>query len=142
MRIDHVAHTSRDPHETHRFYSEILGLKLAQAYAGKDLMLVYALPDGGSLVFSASHDAAPDTPQDVSWQRRHVGLTLSTRAEFEQWLKRLKEHGVRHQLVEDERIYFADPDGLVLELEVASEMTVNPVASEVLLRWQQQKRNG
>lgn len=139
MRIDHVAHTSSDPRATHRFYSEILGLTLAHAYAGQELMLVYALPDGGSLAFTASRETASKPPDRNEWQRSHVGLTVATRAEIEQWLARLKHHGVQHQLVDDERIYFADPDGLVLELEVASHIKVDPAASEVLFRWQQQR---
>src|SRR5512142_960983 len=49
MRIAHVAYPCHDPQETHRFYTRVLGLRLVQAYAGKQLLLVYALPDGGSL---------------------------------------------------------------------------------------------
>jgi catechol 2,3-dioxygenase-like lactoylglutathione lyase family enzyme len=135
MRIDHVAHPSRDPQATHRFYSEVLNLKLVQAYAGSELMLVYALPGGGSLVFSASRDRTPEAVGHIRWERRHVGLTVATRADFDEWLQRLKQLGVRHQVMENERIYFSDPDGLVLELEVASEMPTNPAASDVLTRW-------
>lgn len=135
MRIDHVAHPSRDPQATHRFYSEVLNLKLVQAYAGSELMLVYALPGGGNLVFSASRDDGKLSVENIAWERRHVGLTVATRAEFDYWLQRLRELGVEHQLVDNERIYFADPDGLVLELEVASEIPVNRAAPEVLARW-------
>lgn len=135
MRLDHVAHPVRDPQQTHHFYSQVLGLKLAQAYAGSELLLVYALPDGGSLAFSATRAGEPPPGAEVSWDRRHVGLILSTRAEFESWLNRLKQFGVRHQLIDDERIYFSDPDGLVLELEVESPAAVNPDAAEILARW-------
>lgn len=135
MRIDHVAHISRDPHATHLFYKGILGLKLVQACSGRELMLVYALPDGGSLVFTAAKESVPIPVDDVPWERRHVGLTLATRVEFESWLQRLREHGVRHRLLDDERIYFSAPDGLVLELEVASPMAADPAAEEVLARW-------
>jgi catechol 2,3-dioxygenase-like lactoylglutathione lyase family enzyme len=134
MRIDHVAHPCRDPHETHRFYGTTLGLQLVQAYAGDDLMLVYALPEGGSLVFTRT-GADPDIGDDEGWERRHVGLTVATRAEFERWLGRLMECGVRHRVVDDERIYFSDPDGLVLEIEVESAVPVDPHASDVLARW-------
>jgi len=135
MRLDHVAHPIRDPQQTHGFYREILGLKLVQAYAG-ELLLVYALPEGGNLAFSASKDDVSSPSADVPWERRHVGLTLSTRAEFDSWLARLKQFSVPHQVIDDERIYFSDPDGLVLELEVDSPTPVNSTATEILSRWQ------
>ena len=136
MRIDHVAHPSRDPAATHRFYSEVLKLRLIQAYAGPELMLVYRLPGGGSLVFSARRGDTRPPGDGMAWERRHVGLTVPTRAEFDAWLQRLKECGVRHELVDEERIYFADPDGLVLELEVESPASDDdPAASEVVERW-------
>jgi catechol 2,3-dioxygenase-like lactoylglutathione lyase family enzyme len=135
MRIDHVAHPSRDPFETHRFYHGVLGLELVQAYAGKELLLVYALPDGGSLAFSCSREEELSAAGNVAWERRHVGLTVSTRTEFDRWLHRLKELDVHHELIEGERIYFADPDGLVLELEVATHTPPNPEAGEVLASW-------
>lgn len=134
MRIDHIAWPVRDPRQTHRFYHEVLGLKLVQAYADKELLLVYALPGGGSLVFSAAKDPVPPAA-DVAWERRHVGITVATRAEFDGWPERLEEHEVTHQLIDDERIYFSDPDGLVLELEVAAEVEISPAAHEVLERW-------
>jgi len=135
MRLDHVAHPCRDPFATHRFYSEVLGLKLTQAYAGVELLLVYALPDGGSLAFSASRDQTIMAAGDAPWERRHVGLTLSTRAEFDFWLARLKKFSVPHQVIDDERIYFSDPDGVVLELEVESSTDGNPNATDILFRW-------
>ncbi len=134
MRIDHIAHPTRNPRETHRFYTTVLSLKLAQAYAGKDLMLLYVLPGGGSLVFSTGASTEPRA-NDADWERRHVGITVETRAEFEQWVRRLEECGVRFRLVENERVYFADPDGLVLELEVAAPMEVNDRAAEILAQW-------
>ncbi len=136
MHIDHVAHTCHDPHETHRFYTTVLGLQLVQAYAGKDLLLVYALPGGGSLAFSArKDDKRPTSDNTVEWERQHVGLTVATRAELDNWLERLKQCRVRYRLVDDDRIYFSDPDGLVLELEVASPVTANAAAADVLAHW-------
>jgi catechol 2,3-dioxygenase-like lactoylglutathione lyase family enzyme len=135
MRIDHVAHPSRNPFETHRFYADVMGFELVQAYAGTDLLLVYAVPGGGSLAFSVSRDHTPRQQGDVPWERRHVGLTVPTRAEYESWLNRLKESSVPHRVVDDERIYFADPDGLVLELEVESAAAADPNAFQTLARW-------
>ncbi|HKW74893.1 MAG TPA: VOC family protein [Terriglobales bacterium] len=136
MRLDHVAHTCRDPHTAHRFYQDMLGLKLVQAYCGRDLMLVYDLPGGGSLAFTTSAGTAPVIASEASWERQHVGLTVNTRQEFGSWLQRLQESGIKYQLVENERIYFSDPDGLVLEIEVASPTAPNPNAAEVLARWE------
>ena len=137
MRIDHIAYPCRDPLETHRFYSEVMGLELVQAYAARELLLVYALPGGGNLVFSASLDAAPSAEQGVTWDRQHVGLTVSTRAELDQWIQKLKALNVAYRLIDNERVYFADPNGLVLELEVAEPVARNPRATEILARWGQ-----
>ena len=135
MRIDHVAYHCQNPQETHKFYSTVLGLKLVQAYAGKNLMLVYALPEKGSLVFTAKGTGTHPTENEGDWEYRHVGLILETRVEFDDWLRRLREFGIPHKLVDDERIYFSDPNGLVLELEVASPATVNAGAEEILANW-------
>ena len=134
MRLDHVAHPCQNPHETHRFYAGILGLKLIQAYPGKQLLLVYALPGGGSLAFTTSTNQLRSV-DDADWECRHIGLTVDTRAEFDSWLSRLNEHGIRHKFIDDERVYFSDPDGLVLELEVASPTTINTAAEEILAHW-------
>ena len=134
MRLDHIAHPCRDPHETHRFYHDVLGLKLVQAYGSQELMLVYELPAGGSLALTSS-DSAASAADQASWERHHVGLTVATQEEFNSWLERLTKHGIRYRLVEGERIYFSDPNGLVLEIEVASPTASNPAAAEVLARW-------
>ena len=103
-------------------------------------MLVYALPGGGSLAFSASREYTPESPNHVPWERQHVGLTLATRAEYETWLKRLKEFAIPHRVVDDERIYLADPNGLILELEVESAMPIDPNASDILGRWVESRK--
>jgi catechol 2,3-dioxygenase-like lactoylglutathione lyase family enzyme len=134
MRLDHVAHTCRDPHETHRFYHDVLGLKLVQAYGGRDLMLAYELPGGGSLAFTTSSEGVP-VADEAYWQRWHVGLTVDTRDEFDSWLQKLREAHIKFQVIEGERIYFSDPDGLIIEIEVASPTAPNPKATEVLAGW-------
>ena len=137
MRLDHVAHPSRDPYATHRFYTEVMGFDLVQAYAGRELLLVYSIPDGGSLAFNTSPDAISIPQLNAHWEQNHVGLTLTSRTEFEHWLSRLQQLAIPHQVIDDERIYFADPDGLVLELEVECEASRNPAAHEILSRWKQ-----
>ena len=101
---------------------------------------VYALPEGANMVFSASPGSAPPAERDVAWDRQHVGLTVATRAELEQWIQKLKTHNVEYQLIDDERIYFADPDGLVLELEIAEHVTRNLRAPEILAQWVEANR--
>jgi hypothetical protein len=66
-----------------------------------------------------------------------VGLTVSTRDELEQRIQKLKAVNVVFQLIDDERVYFSDPDGLVLELEVAEPVVRNPQAAEILAGWGQ-----
>jgi hypothetical protein len=43
-----------------------------QAYAGKDLMLVYALPEGGIFVFSIRRGGMRPCVNDADWQGQHV----------------------------------------------------------------------
>lgn len=130
-----MAHPCRDPRQTHRFYTEVLGLKLVQAYAAEELMLMYALPEGGSLAFTTWGHGNFQLLGDVACELRHVGITVGTRAEFERCMSRLNEAGIRFQLVEDERIYFSDPDGLVIELEVGLALNPNPSAERVFDGW-------
>jgi catechol 2,3-dioxygenase-like lactoylglutathione lyase family enzyme len=137
MRLDHIAYPCRDPFATHRFYSEVMGLELIQAFAGRELLLVYALPDGGNLVFSVSPDSVSPAEGDVAWERQHVGLTVSTRTELEQWIQKLKTLNVAHRLIDAERVYFSDPNSLVLEIEVDEPVARNPQAAEILVRWEQ-----
>lgn len=66
-----------------------------------------------------------------------MGLTVATHTELEQWIQKLKSLNVAYQLIDNERIYFADPDGLVLEIEVDEPVARNPRAAEVLARWGQ-----
>jgi catechol 2,3-dioxygenase-like lactoylglutathione lyase family enzyme len=135
MRLDHVAHTCRNPHATHRFYHEFLGLKLVQAYSGRALMLLYDLPGGGTIAFTTSSDQVPAFADEASWEHRHVGLTVGSREEFDSWLQKLRDSDIKYWFVENERIYFSDPDGLVVEIEVATPMAANPAAADVLARW-------
>jgi hypothetical protein len=45
-------------------------------------------------------------------------------------------------LVDDERVYFPDPDGLVIELEVGFEVDSDPEAEKVLERWCEKRNSG
>ena len=66
-----------------------------------------------------------------------MGLTVATHTEMEQWIEKLKTLNVAYQLVDNERIYFSDPDGLVLEIEVDEPVARNLQAAEALARWGQ-----
>ncbi|HYX52584.1 MAG TPA: VOC family protein [Candidatus Limnocylindrales bacterium] len=135
MRIDHVAHPCRDPEATHRFYSGLLGLTLTNAFAASEsLMLIYALPDGGSLVFTAGRTAG-EADREVDSEKEHAGLSVATRAELDLWCSRLEANGVKYRWVDNERIYFSDPNGLVLEIEVASPLRADQNAYQVMKRW-------
>ncbi len=65
----------------------------------------------------------------------HIGLSVPTAGEFKRWLKRLKDFDVPHRVVDGERVYFEDPDGLLLELEIASPMEFHADAAKTLARW-------
>ena len=75
------------------------------------------------IVFTAQLDARPVPTADRDWQHRHVGLTVASAADLDAWMTRLRTHHIRHELIDNERLYFADPDGHILELEVAPPTT-------------------
>ena len=121
LRLDHVAHVSRDAAATVDFYRDILGLAPDRIAARGAEMLRFALPGGGSLVFSVRPNASAPSAVKSNWEDRHAGLAVSSQADLDACALRLRERGVPHRVVDGNRLYFADPDGLVIELEAAED---------------------
>lgn len=118
MRLDHVAFICRDTAATTRFYGELLGLPLTEFDHGGEPMLMFKLPAAGMLIFTVRPTARAITIDEREWQQRHIGLAVRTAAELDTWLTRLRAHSIHHTLVDEERVYFTDPDGHVLEIEI------------------------
>lgn len=120
--IHHVAVICSDYRRSKAFYTEVLGLRvLAENYreARRSWKLDLALPDGGQIELF-TFPGAPARPSRPEAQGlRHLAFAVDDVAV---WADRLTSHGVA---VEEVRVdeytgrrfmFFADPDGLPLEL--------------------------
>lgn len=122
LRLHHVAIICSNYARSKYFYTEVLGLKIvAENFrANKNSYKLYLLlPDGSQIeLFSF-----PNSPQRLSYPEaqglRHLAFAVE---DIMEWKKNLEGKGV---LVEEIRIdeytdrrfvFFADPDGLPLEL--------------------------
>ena len=132
LRIHHAAIICSDYERSKRFYTQVLGLKvLAENFrAARDsYKLDLALPDGGQVELF-SFKGAPARPSYPEAQGlRHLAFEV---ADVQTWAKHLHAQGVA---VEDIRtdeytsqrfVFFADPDGLPLELYEAPGQSTSP----------------
>lgn len=122
LRIHHAAIICSDYPRSRRFYTEVLGLKVLAEHhreARQSYKLDLALPDGGQVeLFSFPH--APPRPSYPEAQGlRHLAFEVEDVAQAKAALEaqgvvveaiRLDEHTQRRF------VFFADPDGLPLEL--------------------------
>jgi catechol 2,3-dioxygenase-like lactoylglutathione lyase family enzyme len=149
LRADHLAHPCFDVEATHRFYANALQLPLAFALSGPSeewggdfLLLAYALGDGRCLDFFAVSGLQRPPPDGLPPDMRHVGLTAGTRAAVQRWKSRLDRQHIAWRAEDhgdgDEHLYFADPNGLILEIAARSDLSRmrDPAAARaVLSRW-------
>ena len=121
-RIHHAAIIAGDYERSKKFYTETLGLRvIAETYreARRSHKLDLALPDGGQVeLFSF-----PGAPVRPSWPEaqglRHLAFAVTDIAECvcELEAKRVTVEPVRVDELTGKRFtFFADPDGLPLEL--------------------------
>lgn len=126
LRIHHVALIASDYARSRRFYTELLGLRvLAEHYreARQSWKLDLALPDGGQLELFSFPAPPPRPSRPEACGLRHLAFSVD---DVGAWKDRLEAAGVA---VEDIRldeftghrfVFFADPDGLPLELYEAT----------------------
>ncbi|MCX9154975.1 VOC family protein [Niveibacterium sp. 24ML] len=122
LRIHHAAIICSDYVRSKRFYTEVLGLEVvAETYraARESWKLDLALPDGAQIeLFSF-----PDAPTRPSWPEaqglRHLALVVD---DLDCSVARLVAQGIAVEPVRLDELtgarftFFADPDGLPLEL--------------------------
>jgi catechol 2,3-dioxygenase-like lactoylglutathione lyase family enzyme len=125
LKLDHVVFPVRDAERTMAFYREILGLPLIGAHTGDDwdghawLMLVFGLDGGEEIVAVALEDAPAPDYRGLPIDARHYALACGGPADLEAWRLRLAKAKIdfweeRHG--EGSSVYFADPDGVILEI--------------------------
>jgi catechol 2,3-dioxygenase-like lactoylglutathione lyase family enzyme len=114
LRLDHVALSARSVGETHRFYSALLGLRVASAFElpGGGLQWSYDCADGRQIGFDTGEWRQP---------AGHVSFSVESAAERDAILAKLRAVGVPVRIEDpgpEERLYFEDPNGLTLEVEL------------------------
>lgn len=145
--LHHVAFACRDLDATHRFYGELLGLRLvhtelARFEPGWFRHVFYDLGDGSAIAFFDLHGCGEPTPlktaiaTDLGLPRwvNHVALRVD--AERQAALRgRLADAGVAEEFEIDHgwcrSVYVTDPNGILLELCCDTPgMPVDPAEAE------------
>ena len=129
--IHHSAYRCRDAEETRAFYEDVLGLPLAAVVQEENepgsrapnpfVHLFFELGDGNYIAFfDAPKSTKPDDFKLAHGFDRHVAFEAADEAGLLAWQARLNAGGVPcfgpidHGFVKS--VYFADPNGLPLEI--------------------------
>lgn len=124
--IHHVAIICYDYAVSKRFYTETLGLEvIAEHYreSRQSYKLDLALPDGGQIELFSFPDAPPRPSRPEAQGLRHLAFAVDDVAQCKTWLER---QGVAVEAIRTDEYtgrrftFFADPDGLPLELYEAA----------------------
>lgn len=124
--IHHVAIICSDYAVSKRFYTETLGLAVvAEHYreSRQSYKLDLALPDGGQIELFSFPDAPPRPSRPEAQGLRHLAFAVDDVAQCKTWLER---QGVAVEPIRTDEYtgrrftFFADPDGLPLELYEAA----------------------
>ena len=147
LRLDHLALPVFDAAKTYRFYSEVLQLPLVDALSGDDwggkpwLMMFFATGAGQLLALCALRGARRPPPDQLPADTRHFAFSVASTAEQESWKARLRRHRVAYTEEDHGRqhsIYFADPNGILLEVTTppsGAAVAADPRALERVQRW-------
>lgn len=124
--IHHVAIICSDYVISKRFYTETLGLTvIAEHYreARRSYKLDLALADGAQLELFSFPDAPPRPSRPEAQGLRHLAFAVDDVAQCKAWLERqgVAVEAIRLDEYTGRRFtFFADPDGLPLELYEAA----------------------
>lgn len=122
LRLHHAAIICSDYAVSRHFYSEILGLPiLAEHFRSERLSwkLDLALPDGGQLELFSFPTPPPRPSRPEACGLRHLAFAVADVAACKH---QLEEHGISVEAIRIDEYtqrkftFFADPDGLPLEL--------------------------
>lgn len=124
--IHHVAIICSNYAVSKRFYTETLGLAvIAEHYreARRSYKLDLALPQGGQLELFSFPDAPPRPSRPEAQGLRHLAFAVDDIVQSKAWLERqgVAVEAIRLDEYTGRRFtFFADPDGLPLELYEAA----------------------
>ncbi|MDH0864462.1 VOC family protein [Mitsuaria sp. GD03876] len=122
LRIHHAAIICSDYERSRRFYTEVLGLRvIAETYreARRSYKLDLALPDGAQIELFSFPGAPPRPSYPEAQGLRHLAFEVD---DVEAGKRALEAQGIAVEPVRVDELtgkrftFFADPDGLPLEL--------------------------
>jgi glyoxylase I family protein len=122
LRIHHVAIICSDYERSKRFYLEVLGLRpVAENYRPErqSYKLDLALPDGSQIELFSFPDPPPRSTRPEACGLRHLAFEV---ADIQAWRDKLERDGVAVEATRVDEytnrrfVFFADPDGLPIEL--------------------------
>ena len=122
LRIHHAAIICSDYERSKRFYTEVLGLRIVAEHfraARNSWKLDLALPDGSQVELFSFPQAPPRPSYPEAQGLRHLAFAVTDVAACQQ---RLAAMGVATEDIRVDEytgqrfVFFADPDGLPLEL--------------------------
>ena len=122
LRIHHTAIICADYNRSKQFYTEILGLKIIAENYRRDrdsYKLDLALPDGSQIELFSFPDPPPRPSRPEACGLRHLAFAVE---DIDQAKAKLEAKGIQVEAVRLDEFtnkrftFFADPDGLPLEL--------------------------
>ena len=131
QRSAHHPFTCFDGFATDSFYREVMDFPLVFAMSGPSpewggdfLLIGYAIGDGRHIDFFAVRAMRSPPKDGLPDDIHHVAFATGSARALERWKARLAEHDVSYRIEDhgqgDEHLYFADPNGLTLEIAVRS----------------------
>ena len=124
--LNHVAVTVRDLAVSGPWYRALIGSDpVMDEHTDAGFHHLVWLLDGGTLFGIHQHDTPADDERFSEFQvgLDHVGFGCASRADLEDWVKRLDELGIAHGGIVDAPygagLSFRDPDGIALEFFAA-----------------------
>jgi catechol 2,3-dioxygenase-like lactoylglutathione lyase family enzyme len=130
-RLNHVAYPTADTAGTVRFYTEVMGFTLAHAIRGETdpetrdalphLHTFFSMGSGEVIAFFDIAGLTPSAQDSMPRWVRHLALSVDSRETLAAWQAHLARHGIHVTGPVDHEgvwlsIYFADPNGVMLEL--------------------------
>jgi len=153
QRVSHIALVIEDPVPTHKFWTEIMGLRYSTCFLSDYnhgtgafepyLHTFYTLPDGTSIAYFIMLPGAPQpTPDWQSHPARHFSLIVERAEDLPRWAAHLRQHGIEVQQDfgrdSSPALYFRDPNGIRFELTVANQAfneQDEQAAAQILQSW-------
>lgn len=129
--LNHVAYATANTAETVRFYTEVMGFRLAHAVRGSDdpangserrfLHTFFEMGGGEVIAFFDIEGLTPSARDSLPRWVRHLALSVESHEAIAAWKTYLEGHGLHVTGPVDHdgvwlSIYFGDPNGITLEL--------------------------